>query len=317
MTSILVYLFCGVCTVLFGGFVILWFYCKFTHNYWRTLNIKYLLSVPLFGNVTRSMLLLNSFQETYQEFYEAVGNESYIGYYEMNIPILLVKDPELVSAIMVKDFKHFQNRGRPFVFIENRKLNALSLHLGTARGGRWKFLRQGMSPAFSSGKIKQMHDRLAGTIDIVDSYLNRQMNGQNSIDVELKHLFERLTMNVITSYVFGAECTSITSSDEFQRMMNETFQPKLVKTWHRLLAAYCPTWLNDIINRAEVNDKVLHYFKTLALDSVEYRRSHGIKGKDILQSLMDLQNSYVDPKFAVCDDSKALLPKGDFLFFGC
>lgn len=233
----------------------------------------------------------------------------------MNSPILMVKDPELIHSILVTDFKHFHNRGRHFVFITNKKLNPLSLHIGSVSGERWRFLRQAISPVFTSAKLKQMQEKLTGTLNMLENYLDKQINGRNSVDVELRFIFERLAMHAITSHVFGtdSECSTFASSDEFLQMMHDIFKPKLVKTWYKLLAAYCPVWLNNILNRAEVGTKVIDYFKSLALDSVEYRRVHGIKGNDILQVLMDLQNSHVDPKFAVSDNIKAISPRGNIV----
>ncbi|CAK9134832.1 unnamed protein product, partial [Ilex paraguariensis] len=209
---------------------------------------------------------------------------------------------------MTTDFKHFPNRGRINAFMSNKKLNPLSMHLASEKNGRWKFLRQAMSPFFTSAKTKQMYEKLSIAIDKVSSHLDQQMNGQNSIDVELKDLFEKLTMYNIISCIFGIEHTSTISSDQFQHMMNETIRPTFLKTWCIILASCCPAWLNDIINGAEVNDKVLDYFKNLVLDAVEYRRLHGVEGNDILQPLMNLQNSHLDSKFAVSDKNKPFEP---------
>lgn len=306
---ILVFLFCITSVI-----VILWYYFKFKQNYWRKLNVKYFQPVPLFGNITKSMLLLNSFHETYHKMYEAMDDDQYAGFYDMNIPTLMVKDLQLISAILMTDFKHFQNRGRPILFSRNKKLNPLSLSVVTSKDERWKFLRQSISPFFTSGKIKHMYEKIVCISDTVDHYLELKMNDQNSVNVELKDLFENSTTNFITSCFFGIEDMSKIPTVEIQRMLNETIEPKLVKTWRTILAAYCPTWLNDLINRAEISDKVLNYMIRTILDSVEHRRRHHVDGNDMLQSMMNLQNSHVDPKFAVCDYNKSSEPHSNLIF---
>jgi cytochrome P450 len=66
----------------------------------------------------------------------------------------MVRDPELIKLIMVRDFEHFVDRPtlrlRDSPYTENMLL--------TMKGQQWKNVRALLTPAFSSGKLKAMEN---------------------------------------------------------------------------------------------------------------------------------------------------------------
>lgn len=88
-----------------------YFYAKRTYSYWERRGIK---TYPGFNH------FLGHFKPVFfQE--ESLGNfitrlykstkEPFIGIYSLLRPILLVRDPNLVRSILIKDFNNFTDRG--------------------------------------------------------------------------------------------------------------------------------------------------------------------------------------------------------------
>lgn len=66
-------------------------------------------------------------------------------------------DLELVKHITVKDFNNFTDRG---VFVNEEK-EPITGHLFLIGGEKWRFLRNKLSPVFTSGKIKMMYHTIS------------------------------------------------------------------------------------------------------------------------------------------------------------
>lgn len=64
----------------------------------------------------------------------------------------MIRDPELIKLIMIRDFEHFVDRPTLALssspYFKNMLLNI--------KGQQWKNLRALMTPTFSSGKLKAM-----------------------------------------------------------------------------------------------------------------------------------------------------------------
>lgn len=73
--------------------------------------------------------------------------------YLLKGPALLVRDLELVKAVMIKKFSYFVNR----VMRTDPHSDPLGYNNLFFVRNDWKGLRNKLSPIFSSGKIKQMY----------------------------------------------------------------------------------------------------------------------------------------------------------------
>ena len=85
-----------------------YYYFKLAFNYWEKKGIKYLKPVIIFGNLKDVILLKKTNAELYKDFYDEYPTEPYVGIYEFTNPSLLIRDPNLIRHILVKDFSYFQ-----------------------------------------------------------------------------------------------------------------------------------------------------------------------------------------------------------------
>lgn len=311
-TMFSIFNFLNIYSVLGCAFLLCWFYSRSVYNYWRKLKVKYLEPVPFLGNTAPTLFHLTSFHEQYEKIYKALYDERFGGIYEILQPQLIVKDPELVSAILTKDFKHFYDHGLEQMVCKDKNVDPLNANLFFADGERWKVLRQQMSPVFTSGKLKLMHDQILNCVHLLTENIDNLMGGRGSTDVGLKMLFEKLTIDIIGSCAFGIDCNSLKSNEKFSEMGRETVKLRPMVTLRMMVSIFSTrlaNWLKITFLRKEVNDFFLH----LALDTMDYRRQRGVNRNDLLQLLMELQNSHVDSKFAVGDKDKKILLTGKLL----
>lgn len=306
MTFYSVHEFLNAYSLLACTIALLWWYGQSSYSYWRKLNVKFLKPVPFFGNTAAYTLRQESIYETIDRIYKALLNEPFGGIYLMRDPVLIVKDPKLVSAILIEDFKNFhdrQDRITASFFNRNREVNPLDLHLVRAVGERWRILRQKMTPIFTSAQLKFMHDQIFYCVNLLIEKIEQQLDGIMSVDVATKQLVERLTVDVIGTCAFGIECNSLKSNDSFPRMCKELQKPRFSAVFLTILS-FMGDRLVRVLNLRHMKKEVSDFFLNTVLGTIEYRRKNGFVRNDFLQLLMGLQNSHVDPKFAVQGNSQ-------------
>uniref|UniRef100_A0AAR5P3G8 Cytochrome P450 n=1 Tax=Dendroctonus ponderosae TaxID=77166 RepID=A0AAR5P3G8_DENPD len=80
----------------------------------------------------------------------------YSGFYQFSVPTLMLKDPELIKQITVKDFDHFTDH-RAAIDPELEPLFARNLF--TLKGPKWRQMRSTLSGSFTSSKMKNIDEK--------------------------------------------------------------------------------------------------------------------------------------------------------------
>lgn len=92
--------------------------------------------------------------DSYRELYNVFPNEAFVGYYVMGgRPSYLIRDPELIKKIAIKDFNHFVNRN---MGLDHNTEPLLGRSLLMMSGQKWRDMRSTLSPAFTSSKMRLM-----------------------------------------------------------------------------------------------------------------------------------------------------------------
>ena len=123
-------------------------------NYFKRNNVKYLKSVPLLGAIKESVLGREGLYETTEKLYNSVQfkDEPFFGIFMFHKPAILIRDPELIKKILVKDFNNFSNH---HAYSDTH--DPLGIYnLFSAKDDIWRTLRKKLTPFFTSGKMKAM-----------------------------------------------------------------------------------------------------------------------------------------------------------------
>ena len=93
-----------VLTVLY----LIYWYTTCTFDYWIKRGVREVKTKePFFGSVRKAMLLQKQLSLHYFEIYKELDGAKFGGFFELKNPALMVRDPELIKHIMVKDFSNF------------------------------------------------------------------------------------------------------------------------------------------------------------------------------------------------------------------
>lgn len=113
----------------------------------------------------------------------------------------MIRDPDLIKQITVKDFDHFLDH-RPFLKDVENELFGKSLLLLT--GQRWRNMRATISPAFTGSKMRKMLQLVVDISEQAAQIVFDEANDSSQPTVrDMKELFNRFTSDVIATTAFG------------------------------------------------------------------------------------------------------------------
>jgi cytochrome P450 family 6 len=262
----------------------IYLYFRASYSYWQKRGVPSLKATPPFGNLGKAMLPGKNSRQVINDLYKEFEGHKFAGLYNFTTPALLLRDPELIKTVLVKDFDKFHSRG---VIIDEEK-EPLEANLASLSGSKWRNLRVKLTPTFTSGKMKMMFGTLAECGKELQLCLEPLASKGETIEV--KDVLARYSTDIIASCAFGIQCNSLKNPDaEFRnwgrKIFEPTFKTRLVRTIDLALSS-SPRFLRTRTSPKDVDT----YFMNMVTDTVEYREKNDLKRNDFMQLLIQLKN---------------------------
>lgn len=254
--------------VILASLVVLWLaykYCTWEYAYWKDRSVPYIEPHFPFGTEKDFLLHTKSFGKHYQNQYNKIKNAKMIGAFMVNRPFLIIKDPELIKLVMVKDFNHFVDRG----LYDPQFLHPVARNLFLIEGEIWRNIRIKLTPTFTSGKIKMMYHLMKTCVEELRIALHPVAEQNGNLDV--KDFVTRFMTDVIASCAFGLETNSF-------RNPESEIRQKLAGLYKFLRVQRLPIGYND-------------FFRKVISDTVEYRKKDGVIRNDFIDLLMKIKHN--------------------------
>jgi len=131
-----------------------YFYMTRKFNYWRKQGVFEIPPMPFIGNIGSCLSLKQSPQHFLKNLYEQAEGQPYIGFYILDKPALLIRDPTLLQKIFIKDFNYFNDRYN--ASDANDRIGCANLFF--LKNPAWKFVRTKLTSFFTSAKLKNTFD---------------------------------------------------------------------------------------------------------------------------------------------------------------
>uniref|UniRef100_A0A2S2NQB6 Cytochrome p450 n=1 Tax=Schizaphis graminum TaxID=13262 RepID=A0A2S2NQB6_SCHGA len=262
----------------------IYYYTTNTYDKWLKLNVPHDRPWPLVGNTIKMLTLVEHQLTTIDGIYKRFASEKYCGFYQMKTPFLMIRDPELINNILIKDFSYFPDRG----FHKDPALNMMANSLFFMEGSKWKVMRQKLSPGFTSGKLKLTHDQIAECSDELMRFIKAKMEENDQIEV--KETMGKYSTDVIGTCAFGLKLDTVKKDDSdfrfyarkilkmnFRFLLTETVSPKILK----------------LLGITEFSPEASAFFDSAFNEVIRYREENGIVRHDVAQSLIQARKELV------------------------
>ncbi|XP_030371710.1 probable cytochrome P450 9f2 [Scaptodrosophila lebanonensis] len=273
---------------LFGVAVFLLYRWATQHySHFKDRGIPYNEPWPFVGSMSDMFLRRKSMFDVVIDLYNQ-GQGKLYGIFEQRKPLLMIRDPELIKQITIKDFDHFINHRDVFGSgDENDTDNLFSSSLFSMRDGRWKDMRTTLSPAFTGSKMRQMFQLMNQVAQEAVEGLKNEPMVDNELELDLKDYCTRFTNDIIASTAFGLQVNSFKERENTFYMMGK----KLTNftAWQNfkfLLFTSCKR-IMKLLKMTLFDKQTTEYFMRLVLDSMKYRQEHHIIRPDMINMLME------------------------------
>ncbi|XP_017765586.1 PREDICTED: cytochrome P450 9e2-like, partial [Eufriesea mexicana] len=203
---------------LISSFLLIYYYLWKPMTHFKHLDIPHEPPIPILGNMTRSLFRRIPMHEHLEQLYHRFSHTKYFGFYNFMTPVIVIRDPELITSIAVKNFDHFcDHRG----FVDEEQDPLVGKNLFALRGDHWRDMRKLLSPTFTGSKLKMMLNLIDDCADnFTDFVADRSKEGQV---LDTKELVGRYTNDVVSSCNFGLTVDSMRNPEnEFYSFAKET-----------------------------------------------------------------------------------------------
>lgn len=235
----------------------------------------------------------------------------FFGIHEFSTPVIIVRDPNLIKTIAIKDFDHFVNHR---IRIEKDVEPMWGRSLFVIRDQEWKRMRTTLSPIFTGSKMRLLFKWINVCAENTCNDIKaRTANGP--VDFDCKEMFKRYAADVIATCVFGLDVNSARDRDnEFYRRGNDVAGVVDGKGGLKFSAFIMMPRLMKLLRVKVYDDELVNFFRHIVISTIEDREKTGAVRNDLINLLMQTRKGLVkddgrdgdDAGFATVSESEQL-----------
>lgn len=251
-------------------------------NYFKQYGIPHPSEIPFLGSMGAGFVLQRKhISETMKEVYNIDKEAKYAGCHVFFTPIITIRDLDLIKSVLVKNFDHFADHKD---FVDEAADPLFGKNLAFLNGERWRDVRNLLSPAFTSSKMRAMHVLMSKCAEnfaekLIEQYVNK--------DMEMKDIFTRYANDVIATCAFGIEVDSLKDpNNEFYVHGRNSTKTTPVMMFKFLLFRISPSLCKKLGVRV-ISKLDTDFFINLIETTMKAREERGITRPDMLQLMMD------------------------------
>ncbi|KAL1509790.1 hypothetical protein ABEB36_004472 [Hypothenemus hampei] len=262
----------------------LWYVFIRPLNHFKRMGVKQLKPWPILGDLYIVLLKISSADNFIKHAYDSFGKSRYGGVYMFTLPSLMVKDPELIKQLTIKNFDHFTDH-RPFV---NPEVDTLwSNNLFALTGQKWREMRATLSGSFTSSKMKHMFGVINDAAQNFSIYFMKKE--EKLIELDMKDTFTRFTNDVIATSAFGLKVDSLEEPNNTFYITGKTMTNDFT-SFRTMLKSLFSLLLPKIFNYFKISiidSDTAEYFQNTIKETIKVREEKNIVRKDMINLLLE------------------------------
>lgn len=231
--------------LLFLTLLFTYLYLEQRYSYFRRHRLVHLpaSSWTPFGHLKQLLLLRISFGDLFKEIYAdaRIEQAKLGGFYVFQTPALMLRDPELIRLVLIKEFNSFLNRYEA-ADAHHDPMGALTLPL--AKYPVWRESRRRMSQMFSSGRMKRrMYPMMQQVLLELEQHLGRLMAGKMEQVLPLSEMCQLYTSDVTGRLFYSLDVGGLRHGESLLRQQTkQVLHPNPIKVLHLLCIFFLPQW---------------------------------------------------------------------------
>ncbi|KAG4078872.1 hypothetical protein HA402_007422 [Bradysia odoriphaga] len=268
------------------GLILYSFYRWATENddFFEKNGVPYLKPNFVFGNTWMFFFNKIPLTEFVEYLYNAHPTAKLSGFFNFMTPIYLIRDPEILKHISIKEFDSFEDHK----FIIDSEVDSLfGQTLFLMKGEKWRDMRTTLSPAFTGSKMRLMFELLRECVGDTMQYFQDVNSERKAFSVEMVDVFGRSGIDVISSCAFGLKINSfVDKNNEFYRIGKKVSNLTTFKAYVKFLAQRVVPGVMKFFRIEYLDTDVKRFFSEMVLKNIQTRRKEKIFRPDMIDLLM-------------------------------
>lgn len=260
------------------------------------------------GTLGPLMLKKRNILEHFKIQYDSFPDAKVFGLFNMAEPVYMVRDPEMIKKIAVKDFDHFVDHtgmANADDAVENSHM-LFTNTLVALRGNKWRDMRATLSPAFTGSKMRQMFTLIAECGQSMVQFYQEKTKTEGPQVLEMKEVFSRFANDVIATVAFGLKVDSFKEKDNaFYNLGQSVSQPTGVVQALKMIGYTLAPRLMVKMNIDFLTGEQDKFFRRIVHDTMKVRQEQNIYRPDMIELLMQAKKGSLKHQTAQ-DDQPAV-----------
>ncbi|XP_065369091.1 cytochrome P450 6g1-like [Calliphora vicina] len=265
--------------------LLVWF--KINFNYWTQYpQVPSVKGRILSGNFKDFITFKTNFGYHLRTLYEDANfkNEAVVGIYGLYQPSLLIREPELIRSIFIKDFDSFSSRP---CRSDARHDPLGALNLVFAKYSYWREMRLKLSPIFSGTKLRFMYPLVQKVGNNLEHYLNKQ---GNCFKLELKQLFGRYVTDTISTTILGIASNALENAKDVMFSEARKFTDFNLKRALEFLILFFAPKLNRLLRPRVFYKSTETFMRSFIKYIMAERERSGCKRHDLIDVFVRMKH---------------------------
>ncbi|XP_070502406.1 probable cytochrome P450 9f2 [Chironomus tepperi] len=256
-----------------------------TYDFFEKQGIPYRQPLPLFGTNINMLLKKKPFIDVLKEWYNEFENEKLSGLFEFRRPVVLIRDPQIIKQLTIKDFDHFMDHR---VLITEDIDPLFGKNLVSLTGDKWKDMRATLSPAFTGSKMRQMFDFVSTVAIESAEILKNDIQNGGETNFEFKDFASKFTCDNIASCAFGIEVNSFKNpKNDFYRIAKNVMNFSSPLMGLKLVGYFTSPKLMKTLGISLLDKEGCDFFQGALIDTMRTREKLGIVRKDMIHLMLE------------------------------
>ncbi|KAF5281195.1 hypothetical protein FQA39_LY17835 [Lamprigera yunnana] len=203
----------------------------------------------------------------------------YVGFYNFLTPAIVLRDPELINHVLIKNFDNFQDT---LIRVADPIAGRNPFFTG---GGLWKILRKQLSPVLSYSKLKYANLRTEQVCKDMVEWIK-----QTRVEIDVEDLAYKFTGDNVMSCAYDLDNkTFLNNSSIMQKILNRMTQKSYLGLINHTFGLFLPNF-SKIFKISYLGSPTPQLF----IDTIEmalYKRQQSkVSCKDFLDFLLEIKN---------------------------
>ncbi|XP_043483753.1 cytochrome P450 6k1-like [Leptopilina heterotoma] len=289
LTNILILLIVTIITTI----VAIYMYMTRKFKHWKKKGIVELKPTPFAGNFGDCLLMKISPGLLFKQIYDEGKGLPYVGMYIFDKPTLLLRDPEIIKRVLIKDFNYFNDRFSRAS--ESDKIGNSNLFM--IKNPDWKTVRAKLTPIFTSGRLKKMFLLMEEVGKDLDMHLASEVPEGTVGTLEMKEVCAKFTTDMIGTTAYGLKVNSLNNPDaEFRKCGRHIFTYNIRRNIEFTTIFFMPELVSTLGFQLFSKESTV-FLRNAFWDTINERIKSGTKRNDLIDLLIELrQNCEKDPE---------------------